>query len=1342
MRGVVQRRQQGDGAHSSATFGERLANEGVEFAVEGLDTGFRVPTLGVPGGDDAHLASLTGGVRDDWNQPSRAAVPSLLPVLTGGAADGATGHAAEVKHGDGHVGARAGRNIQTGSGASVIDVGHAAAGKSGSARPAWSRDGASFDPVENLGQEGTARGAQEATGERSGSSVAYVTSTEAVDDTGESDSKGDVAAGSGTAAAIGGSGPTSPLSRASPELKREFRRSAVDRWITSDATPDGEGGDAQGTDSDQLGDSDDGSIPPTAPRQNPLPRYLLQRTKSVLTVTSTLPLRRRRPEQQTGWLAGRTPAPRRSWTAAHRKRHAHLMGVWRSTAWMLGLFMVLWRQLEFRQKLFGMAQLGAMTIEEARAQKEKISNERREMALLSSNKSRLWRWWTRHLLHPSSAFKRRWDIAFLLMLFWVAVRVPYTVSFESDGDVSQGLRIADAAAEYAFIVDIVLSFFSVYTSDGDTIDDPQQIVKHYVTTWFVLDCTASFPWTLIVDNSFFRGMKLLRLMRLAKVEQVEQRIVEAADLSEKRQHQLKLGKLAFYVAVTSHIIACIWYYLAVLEASEDSWTSLYLGVDEPTELDSGTAYLSSMYWAAATLTTVGYGDVSAHTDMERSFATFGIIIGAVLFATGVGKMSAMAQQLNQRENEIRAKRNRVTQFLRTRKVPSKLRTRVREFYETSFRLGLEEADSDILADLSPPLRRAITFHLHKDLFDEVPILKHSSVGLQLAIAEHLVPMFVLAREYIIIAGEAGRNLFFIKTGAVVVISSTGAVVRNLEQGSFVGEVAMLDHIPASESCRAVTNCSLMQLSRDGFLDVLVDFPYFESTLRNVARIRIAHAGGAVDKRRVNTSEAMVKLEQQAAASAKLGASAALIKGKSPPTPFSSSLQNAPAGAQTPPVDRRSWGRVHGFAGQFEKRYLTVLRRSRILQAETYQPKPKPTKDVQLSADAEALVEVLAANAHDVWAVEKLKSGWQWGPERDNRKQLHPDLVPYSELDDSSKAYDQNAARNILKMAAVEGWTVRNTRLSATPRRTLSSTSSASQFTSTGASVDSPVTSLTSALSTPYLKRSGKTGHYRPDPFPIETVTLSPEVAELVDRCAQHQHDTWAKQRLDEGWVWGHHADDSAKTHNLLLPYPFLHEEQRQTTRVSIEATLKMTVGLGYVFVRIDDQEKMAAAAGMTISKRSMEATGKDMHAKFFGASSRGTSGDSAPGSGGADGAASKLRSKIASASGKPAKSGRDLWKAAGKALKLDEAVLATSSSESLRERLGKGGVSPAEVSTKVKDMLAEAQAATNTRLSAIESQLASLASNVSLLLERKSYPRAPSPGATDLHAGSTAGGDE
>ena len=89
----------------------------------------------------------------------------------------------------------------------------------------------------------------------------------------------------------------------------------------------------------------------------------------------------------------------------------------------------------------------------------------------------------------------------------------------------------------------------------------------------------------------------------------------------------------------------------------------------------------------------------------------------------------------------------------------------------------------------------------------------------------------------------------------------------------------------------------------------------------------------------------------------------------------------------------------------------------------YNPQPLDTSDVDLSEELQRLVEQLAKNVHDIWAVGRLNEGWTYGPERNDTLKHHPCLVDYGDLPDSEKEYDRNTAMETLKMILKLGWKV-------------------------------------------------------------------------------------------------------------------------------------------------------------------------------------------------------------------------------------------------------------------------------------------------------------------------------
>jgi hypothetical protein len=90
----------------------------------------------------------------------------------------------------------------------------------------------------------------------------------------------------------------------------------------------------------------------------------------------------------------------------------------------------------------------------------------------------------------------------------------------------------------------------------------------------------------------------------------------------------------------------------------------------------------------------------------------------------------------------------------------------------------------------------------------------------------------------------------------------------------------------------------------------------------------------------------------------------------------------------------------------------------------YHPHPLDTSHVALPESLLPLLEQLAENTHEVWAAQRIKEGWTYGPKRDDAHKHHPCLVPYDQLPESEKVYDRQTASETLKAVIALGYEIR------------------------------------------------------------------------------------------------------------------------------------------------------------------------------------------------------------------------------------------------------------------------------------------------------------------------------
>ena len=75
-----------------------------------------------------------------------------------------------------------------------------------------------------------------------------------------------------------------------------------------------------------------------------------------------------------------------------------------------------------------------------------------------------------------------------------------------------GLEILEILVDIFFVLDMVVMFFSAYmdTVDGETIQSPKKIAKHYLNNGFVADFISSTPLFLrqIINATTEKGSSL------------------------------------------------------------------------------------------------------------------------------------------------------------------------------------------------------------------------------------------------------------------------------------------------------------------------------------------------------------------------------------------------------------------------------------------------------------------------------------------------------------------------------------------------------------------------------------------------------------------------------------------------------------------------------------------------------------------------------------------------------------------------------------------------------------------------------------------------------------------
>ncbi|KAL7047400.1 hypothetical protein ACKWTF_002890 [Chironomus riparius] len=459
---------------------------------------------------------------------------------------------------------------------------------------------------------------------------------------------------------------------------------------------------------------------------------------------------------------------------------------------------------------------------------------------------------SRFILSHYGVFKGFWDWLILVSTFYVAFVVPYNAAFVQT---DRATMASDVVVEALFIVDIILNFRTTFVSSkGEVVSDSKLICLNYLRGWFVVDFLAAIPFDHLYASNLLSGeeshihlVKLTRLLRLARLLQKMDRY------SQYTAMILTLLMVCF--SLVAHWLACIWYVVAEKERLygdqefDVGWiNSLAERFKIPvSNITQGEAYITALYFTFSSLTSVGFGNVSANTSYEKIFCVIMMLIGALMHAVVFGNVTAIIQRMYARRSQYHSKWRDLKDFVALHQMPNELKQRMQDYFQTVWSMNHGIDINETLKEFPEELRGDVSMHLHREIL-QLPIFEAASQGCLKLLSLHIKTNFCAPGEFLIHKGDALAYIYYICNGSMEVMQNN-MVVAILGKGDLVGcdiSINMMHNgqtgnsgggnqdliLKSSSDVKALTYCDLKCIHISGLIEVLRLYPEYQQEFAN------------------------------------------------------------------------------------------------------------------------------------------------------------------------------------------------------------------------------------------------------------------------------------------------------------------------------------------------------------------------------------------------------------------------------------------------------------------------------------------------------------------------------
>ncbi|CAI2379112.1 unnamed protein product [Moneuplotes crassus] len=367
--------------------------------------------------------------------------------------------------------------------------------------------------------------------------------------------------------------------------------------------------------------------------------------------------------------------------------------------------------------------------------------------------------------------------------------------------------------ELIFILDIIILYY-------------KPMKNKYKRITFVYDILALFPqftvlyFTPIYDDPDFEWIRIIYIIKALKSHV----FFSSLDSFLKKMNRENDGdlsrviKLFIFLLVFIQVVGCLWIYMGLNSSDSGNWIHSQ-GLQKE---DRMRIYIFSVYYAAISITTIGYGDFSGTIHAEILYIVICIIVGSVYYSFFISIVGSVFSNRSLRANIYSTYIGYIEKMKRNYKIPDDLALQLASYYENHSKtldLANNKKKIDIehlMKSFPSTLQHEIRMIIYHEAIQNIEFLQDKTYEFYFQLLPLITQNKVIKQSFIYKEGQIASSVIFFQSGMALNMTTKSII----HEPCLIGDTDVIRIRKRQESIIAIEDCDTLQIERIAFNDFL------------------------------------------------------------------------------------------------------------------------------------------------------------------------------------------------------------------------------------------------------------------------------------------------------------------------------------------------------------------------------------------------------------------------------------------------------------------------------------------------------------------------------------------